>query len=69
VKIIFVYVFDINGPSWLQNFITKSKLIQEIICKTHQIGWHLKYPQKLTSKENLQKLDSFWVPDEKNPFL
>jgi hypothetical protein len=46
---------------------TKSKLIQAIIYKRHQVGWHLKYFQKLISKENLEKLDSFWVSDKKNP--
>ncbi len=51
--------------SWLQKFITKSKLIQSIIYKRHQVGWHLKYSQKLTSKKNSQKLNSFCVPDQK----
>jgi hypothetical protein len=32
--------------SWFQKFIIKSKLIQSIIYKKHQVGWHLKYFQK-----------------------
>jgi hypothetical protein len=52
--------------SWFQKFITKSKLIQLIIYKRHQVGWHLKYFQKLTSKKNSQKIVSFCVPNQKN---
>jgi hypothetical protein len=36
--------------------ITKLKLIQVIIYKRHQVGWQLKYPQKLTSKEKFTKI-------------
>jgi len=33
----------------------------------HQVGWHLKYSQKLTSKKNSHKIYSFCVPGKKNP--
>jgi len=33
----------------------------------HQVGWHLKYSQKLTSKKNSHKIYSFCVPSQKNP--
>jgi hypothetical protein len=54
------------SKSYLKKIIIKSKLIQSIIYKRHQVGWHFKYSQKLTSMENLQKSDSFWVLDKKN---
>jgi hypothetical protein len=41
-------------------------LIQSIIYKRYQIGWHLKYSWKITSKKNSQKINSFYVPDKKN---
>jgi len=69
VKIVIICVLD-QWPfgasrSWFQKFITKSKLIQSIIYK-RQVGWHLKYSQKLASKKNFQKIDSFCVPNQKN---
>ncbi len=52
--------------SWFfQKIITKSKSIQLIIYKRHQIGWHLKYLTKLASKTNFQKIDSFFVRNKK----
>jgi hypothetical protein len=71
VKIVIICVLDINGPlgasqSWFQKFVTKSKLIQSIIYKRHQVGWHLKYSQKLISKKNSPKIDFFCVLDKKN---
>jgi hypothetical protein len=53
-----------------QKFITKSKLIQSITYKKHQIDWHLKYFQNLTSKKNSQKIDFFFcVFDQKKSFM
>jgi len=54
------------SQSWFQKFITKSKLIQSIIYKRHQVGWHLEYFQKITSMKISQKIDSFCVLDKKN---
>jgi hypothetical protein len=56
-----------TSRSWLQKFITRWKLIQSIIYKKHQVGWHLKYSLKLTSKKNSQKKNSFCVHHQKNP--
>ncbi len=74
VKIVIICVLDINGPFgasqfWFQKFITKSKLIQSIICKRHQVSSHLKYSQKLTSKFFFQNVDSFHAPNKKKSFM
>jgi len=48
---------------WFQKFITKSKLIQSIIYKRHQVGWHSKYFEKWISMKNSQKKNYFCVHD------
>jgi hypothetical protein len=50
---------------WFQKIIIKWKLIQSIIYKRHQVGWHLKYSQKIASKKNSQKINSFYVPSKR----
>jgi len=40
---------------WFKKLITKWKLIQSIIYKRHQVGWHLKYSLKLAFEKKSQK--------------
>jgi hypothetical protein len=53
--------------TWFQKFISRKNWFNQIIRKRYQIGWHLKYSLKLTSKKNSQEIDSFCVMIKKIP--
>jgi hypothetical protein len=72
VKIIIICVLDINRPLGLHNLDFKNSWLNQnwfnqLSIKKHQVGWHLKYSQKLTSKKNSHKIYSFCVLGQKNP--